>query len=83
MNHSLKQKALEAKTAVQAAEAKLALPETLASQKLIKEASMVFNHARQLADVADRYLGLAQALEDAEEAIASGDEEMKIGRAHV
>ena len=77
MNHSLKQKALEAKTAVQAAEAKLALPETLASQKLIKEASMVFNHARQLADVADRYLGLAQALEDAEEAIASGDEEMK------
>lgn len=77
MNANLKQKALEARATLKEAEAKLALPETLASQKLIKEASMAFNHARHMAEVAERYLALAQALADAEEAIGSDDQEMK------
>ncbi|MFO0764571.1 MAG: peptide chain release factor 1 [Patescibacteria group bacterium] len=77
MNASLKQKALEARATLKEAEARLALPETLASQKLIKEASMAFNHARHMAEVAEKYLGLAQALADAEEAMGSDDDEMK------
>lgn len=77
MNASLKQKALDTRTTLKEAEAKLALPETLANQKLIKEASMAFNHARHMSEVAERYLALAQALADAEEAVGSDDVEMK------
>ena len=77
MNASLKQKALEARATLKEAEAKLALPETLASQKLIKEASMAFNHARHMAEVAEVYLSLVQAMADAEEAAGSDDQEMK------
>lgn len=77
MNTSLKQKALEAKKAFIEAEQRLSLPETLSSQKALKEASVAFTHARELADVAERFLALSQAHTDAEEAIASDDADMK------
>lgn len=60
-----------------AAEARLMLPETVGDQRTLKAASQAYNHAKEVADAAQVYLGLHQALMDAREALASDDAEMK------
>lgn len=60
-----------------AAENRMGLPEVLADQKQFKEASQAYSRARELAEVASKYLLEQRALVDAKEAAASDDEEMR------
>lgn len=59
------------------AEEKMADPGLMADQKAYKAASIAYKHAEEVAESAERYLGLVAALRDAEEAVSSGDPEMK------
>jgi len=62
---------------MKAAEAKMSSPEILADQKKMRDTAREYNRAKSVAEAAEKYLALAQAKEDAKEAAASTDEEMK------
>ncbi|MFA6429853.1 MAG: peptide chain release factor 1 [Patescibacteria group bacterium] len=64
-------------SALATAEARVSSPEVLADQKKIKEASLAYNRAKELAEVGAQVLALDQALKDAQEAAGSDDEEMR------
>lgn len=59
------------------AEARLSAPEVLADPKKIREASMLFHRSGELAEAGQKLLSLETALQDAREAAASEDPEMK------
>jgi peptide chain release factor 1 len=59
------------------AEARVSAPEILGDQKKLKEASIQYRRAEETARVAEEYLALEAALEEAEAAIKSEDPEMK------
>lgn len=58
-------------------EAKISLPETLADQRKLREVSLAYKHAKEVLAFGEEWSALEIAKKDAEEAIASGDEEMK------
>ncbi len=69
---------------MQEAEARLSDPAVLGDQKKLKEASMSYNRAKEVAEAGTRLLSLHQALADAKEAFQSDDAEMKLmGEAEV
>lgn len=59
------------------AEARLSDPAVLGDQKKLKEASMAYNRAKELAEAGTNLLTLTQALNDAKEAFQSDDADMK------
>jgi peptide chain release factor 1 len=58
-------------------EAKLSLPETLGDQRKMREVSLAYRHAKEVFGFGEEWQAMDLARRDAEEAIASGDEEMK------
>lgn len=74
---SLNQSAKQALQKLHEAESRLSDSAVLADPKKIKEASQAFSHAKTLAEVAQTYLSLEQAVVDAKEASNSDDAEMK------
>lgn len=78
MNHSELNKALDqAKTELKDLEERIAAPETLSDQKVLREVSVAYKHAKEVVAVGTAWSDLVKARADAEEAIASGDEDMK------
>ncbi len=70
----------QAKQAIQAlreAEATVSAPEVLADPKKLKEASIAFTHAKEVADAAEALLAAERTYADAKEAIASDDPDMR------
>ncbi len=59
-------------------ESRLSDPAVLGDQKRLKEASMAYTRAKDLAEVGGHVIALTQALEDAKEASSSDDAEMKV-----
>lgn len=59
-------------------EAKISLPETLGDQRVLREVSLAYRHAKEVVSFGDEWQALELAKRDAEEAISSGDEEMKM-----
>ncbi len=62
---------------IQKVESRLADPAVLNDPVQLKEASIAYRRAKEIAQAAQAYLSLQQALKDAEEAAASADPEMK------
>ncbi|MCW1892130.1 MAG: peptide chain release factor 1 [Candidatus Uhrbacteria bacterium] len=58
-------------------EAKISLPETLSDQRTLREVSVAYRHAKEIVGIGESWESLYRAKRDAEEAIASGDAEMK------
>lgn len=74
---NLTEQAQKALTQMKEAEAQLAAPEVLNDSKKLKEASVAYSRAKELAEVSQKYLNIHNALKDAQEAAASDDAEMK------
>lgn len=68
----------KAKEELKELEAKISLPETLSDQRKMREVSIAYRHAKEVVGFGDEWQALDLAKHDAEEAIASGDEEMKL-----
>ncbi len=80
MNKALDQ----AKKELAELEERIAAPETLSNQNILREVSVAYKHAKDVVSVGKEWKKLVQAKADAEEAIASGDEEMaKLGTAEL
>lgn len=78
MNTSELTKALEeSRKRVQALEERLSAPETLSDQKTLREVSLAYRSAKDIVSAGEAWIGLVAAKQDAEEAIGSGDEDMK------
>lgn len=75
---SLIDQAKQAQLVLQEAEARLSDPAVLGDQKKLKEASMTYNHAKELSEAGGRLMALHQALADAKEALQSEDAEMRL-----
>ncbi|MFA5129664.1 MAG: peptide chain release factor 1 [Patescibacteria group bacterium] len=58
-------------------EERISSPQTLSDQKKLREVSLLYKHAKQVIAIGEAWESLNQAKKDAEEAIASGDEDMK------
>jgi peptide chain release factor 1 len=58
-------------------ESRIALPETLNDQKVLREISLAYRHAKEIVSVGEAWESLYRTKLDAEEAIASGDVDMK------
>jgi len=74
---SLLDQARQALQDLQTAEAKLSAPEVLGDQKKMKEVSIAYSRAKELAEAAQKLVGLDQALRDARAALDAVDPEMK------
>lgn len=74
---SLLDQAKQAQAALAAAEARLSEPRVLGDQKKMKEASIAYNRAKEMAEAGSEVVSLTQAVADAKEALASDDAEMK------
>ncbi len=80
-HHSMSSLTEQARQAIQKlteTEAQIATPEVLADQKKLKEVSRAYNRAKILAEAAEHFLSLEQALAEAREAHGSDDEEMRL-----
>ena len=78
MTHAEMLKALEAaKAEVVSLEGKIASPETLSNQSILREVSLAYKHAKYVVEIGEKWHALFLAKKDAEEAVASGDDEMK------
>ncbi len=58
-------------------ESRIALPQTLNDQKILREVSLAYRHAKEIVKIGEEWELLHRAKVDAEGAIASGDAEMK------
>lgn len=58
-------------------EVRIALPETLSDQRKLREVSLAYKHAKAVLEVGETWESLDRAKADAEEAMTSGEEEMK------
>lgn len=67
----------DAKQRVATLEAQIAEPATLSDQRKLREVSIAYKLAQAVVAAGERWASLAQTKRDAEEAIASGDAEMK------
>jgi len=74
---SLMDKAQEAALKVQELESQMSDPAVLADQKKVREVSRAYALAKNLAHAAESYQSAKRACEDAKEAIASDDEDLK------
>lgn len=78
MNSSeLKSALTKAKEELKELETKISSPETLGDQRKMREVSLAYRHAKEVVGFGEEWEALDLARKDAEEAIASGDEEMK------
>ncbi len=75
---SLFEQAKQIQAEVMANEVRLSDPAVLGDPKRLKEASMAYARAKELAEAGGRVVALTQALDDAREAIGSQDAEMKV-----
>ncbi len=75
---SLIEQAKKAKEDLQTAEARMASPDVLEHPKKLKEASLNYTHAKDLAEEASHFLSLSQAMEEAKGAAKSEDEELRM-----
>lgn len=74
---SLLEQAKQAQAELTAAEARLSAPDVLGDAKKLKEASLAYTRAKELAEGASRVLEFSTALVDAKEAARSEDMEMR------
>lgn len=78
MNESEMEKALEqAKEELKELEQRVSAPETLSNQKVLREVSAAYKHAKDVVSIGETWETLMRAKQEAEKALTSGDEEMK------
>lgn len=73
----LKNALAKAREEFQELEAKISLPETLNDQKKLREVSLSYKHAKDVLRIGEEWESIVHAKKDAEDAIVSGDSEMK------
>ncbi len=75
---SLVEQAKKAVEELKVAEGKISSSEVLVDPKKLKEASIAYNHAKDVAEASQRFLSLMAAVKEAKEAAASQDQDMKL-----